>query len=61
MQFHIAESFSDAVARLPAQKQKAAKDKRARDRLFVSGVAPASEYLNDMDGVLADLSRTVAS
>lgn len=23
---------------------------RARDRLFVSGVAPASEFLNDMDG-----------
>ncbi len=98
MEFRIADTFADALARLPAQEQKAAKtsafdlqmnpaapglqfhriDKskdpnfwsirvnrdlriivhrtresiactRARDRLFVSGVAPASEFLGDLD------------
>ncbi|MCU0866347.1 MAG: hypothetical protein MUC36_21390 [Planctomycetes bacterium] len=44
MDFRIADTFTDSLARLTGDEQKA----RARDRLLVTAVEPGSEFLADL-------------
>ena len=57
MQFCIADTFTDSLAKLTGNEQKAVKTAafdlyvactRARDRLLVTGVDPGSEFLDDL-------------
>ena len=62
MEFRIADAFTDSLARLTGTEQKAVKTAafdlqrqllyvactRARDHLLVTGVDPASEFIDDL-------------
>lgn len=60
MNFRIADTFTASLARLTGDEQKAVKttafDLRARDRLFVSGVDPVSEFWRTC--LMSDESKT---
>lgn len=44
MDLRIADTLTDSLSRLTGDEQKAV----TRDRLLITGVAPASEFLDDM-------------
>lgn len=49
MNFRIADTFADSLARLSADEQKQVKT-TAFDRLLVTSADPASEFLADLTG-----------